>query len=143
MVFQFEFDLHRKFMDHYERCILVPYSHSCQVKFKSIQNIVFQEISLKHIHTYIYTQISKSNLMRFYLNFLGSFRYEVMLIVFLWLNWHKRCHSLPSLKRILSRDSGEYAKCGQCVCLWLLKPEGRHYYRLRVAKIFSSFFLSK
>ena len=58
-----------------------------------------------------------------------------MLIGGLWLNWHQRCHSLPPLKRISSRDSGEYAKCGKCVYLWLVKPEGRHYYRLRVAKI--------
>ena len=42
MVFQFEFDLHRKFIEHYERCILVPYSHSCQVKFKSVPKIIFQ-----------------------------------------------------------------------------------------------------
>ena len=74
MVFEFEFDLHRKFIDHYERCVLVPYSQSCQVKFKSVPNIVFQA-ALKHIHTYIYTQICKSNLMRFYISFLSSFRY--------------------------------------------------------------------
>ena len=38
------FDLHRKFIEHYERCILVPYSHSCQVKFKSVPNILFEAL---------------------------------------------------------------------------------------------------
>ena len=134
--FPFGFDLHRKFIDHYEMCILLPYYHTCQVKFKRVPNCFSSTL-----HSYIYTQVCKSNLMRFYLSFLGSFKCEVMLIAWLWLNWHQRCHSLPPLKRISSRDSGKYAKCGQCVCLWLVKPEGRHYYRLRVAKIF--FFLSK
>ena len=56
MVFQFEFDLCRKYIDHYERYILVPYSHSCQVKFKSVPKIVFQAHctqthALIHFHT--------------------------------------------------------------------------------------------
>ena len=60
MVFQFKFDLHRKFIDHYEKYILVPYSHLCQVKFKRVPIIVFKYIALKHMHTYIYTQVCKN-----------------------------------------------------------------------------------
>ena len=72
--------------------VLLPLMSS-QV-LKVYQALFFKLIALKHIHTYIYTQICKSYLMRFYISFLGSFRYEVMLIVFLWLNWHQRCHRL-------------------------------------------------
>ena len=60
MVFQFEFDLRRKFIDHYERCILVPYSHSCQVKFKSVPKIVFQEhCTQTHAHIHLHTSLQK------------------------------------------------------------------------------------
>ena len=74
--------------------VLLPLMSS-QV-LKVYQELFFKLIALKHIHTYIYTQICKSNLMRFYLSFLGSFKCEVMLIVFLWLNWHQRCHNSKS-----------------------------------------------
>ena len=50
-----------EFIAHYGRCILVSYYHSCQVKFKSIQNIVFQEISLKHIHTFTHRFAKQSD----------------------------------------------------------------------------------
>ena len=60
MVFQFEFDLHRKFIDHYERCILVPYFHSCQVKFKSVPNIVFQALCTQtHAHIHLHTSLQE------------------------------------------------------------------------------------
>ena len=60
MVFQFEFDLHRKFIDHYERHVLVPYSHSCQVKFKSVPNIVFQAYCTQaHTHIHLHTDLQK------------------------------------------------------------------------------------
>ena len=56
MVFQFEFDLHKKVIPHYERGILVPYYHSCQVKFKRVPIIVFQTHCTQtqahiHLHT--------------------------------------------------------------------------------------------
>ena len=44
------FDLHRKFIDHYERCILLPYYHTCQVKFKRVPIIVFQTHAHIHLH---------------------------------------------------------------------------------------------
>ena len=59
MVFQFEFDLHRKFIDHYERCILVPYSHSCQVKFKSVPNILFRALHQTHAHIHLHTSLQE------------------------------------------------------------------------------------
>ena len=60
MVFQFEFDLHRKFIDHYERCILVPYSHSCQVKFKNVPKIVFQaHCTQTHAHMHLHTSLQE------------------------------------------------------------------------------------
>ena len=88
MVSQFEFDLHRTFIDHYERCILVPYYHSCQVKFKSIPNIVSQaHCTQSNTCTHTFThKFAKNQVQGSYLSFLSSFRYEVMLIVFLWLN---------------------------------------------------------
>ena len=56
MIFQFKFDLHRKFIDHYERCILVSYYHTCQVKLQRLPIIIFQAHctqthALIHLHT--------------------------------------------------------------------------------------------
>ena len=60
MVFQFEFDLYRKFIDHYERCMLVPYYHLCQVKFKSVPKIVFQaHCTQTHAHIHLHTSLQK------------------------------------------------------------------------------------
>ena len=83
--------------------VLLPLMSS-QV-LKVYQALFFKLIALKHIHTYIYTQICKSNLMRFYLSFLGSFKCEVMLIVFLWLNWQQRCHRLFLGAAVASTDA--------------------------------------
>ena len=61
MVFKFEFDLYRKFIDHYERCILVHYYHSCQFKFKSIPNIVFQShCTQTHTHIHLHINLQKT-----------------------------------------------------------------------------------
>ena len=76
-----------EFIAHYGRCILVSYYHSCQVKFKSIQNIVFQEISLKHIHTCIYTQICKTKTLKYLFKF--------FLVIYRWC--HVNCLSLANL----------------------------------------------
>ena len=93
MVFEFEFDLHRKFIDHYERCILVPYYHSCEVKFKSIQNIVFQKNSLNTFtHTFTH-RFAKAKHLSIYLSFSWSFTDDVMLITLVWLIWRLRCHT--------------------------------------------------
>ena len=80
MVFQFEFDLHRKFIDHYERCILVPYYHLCQVKFKSVPKIVFQaHCTQAHTHIHLHTAL-RNQIKGSYLSFLSTFVCEVMLI---------------------------------------------------------------
>ena len=83
MVFQFEFDLQRKFIDHYERCILVSYYHTCQVKFKRVPIIVFQtHCTQTHTHTHVHIDLQKQNLSYLF-KFSGSFLFEVMLIVLL------------------------------------------------------------
>ena len=69
IVFRFELDWYRKFIDHYERCILVHYYHSCQFKFKSIPNIVFQShCTQTHTHIHLYLDLEKHN-MRFLFKF--------------------------------------------------------------------------
>ena len=60
MVLQFDFDLCRKFIVQYERCILVPYYHSCQVNFKSVPNIDFQaHCTQTHAHIHLHTSLQK------------------------------------------------------------------------------------
>ena len=53
---------------------------------KGYQLLFFKHIALKHIHTYIYTQVCKNQVWGSYLSFLSSFVCEVMLISWLWLN---------------------------------------------------------
>ena len=60
MVFQFKFDLHRKFIAHYEMCILLPYYHTCQVKFKRVPIIVFQtHCTQTHAHIHLHTSLQE------------------------------------------------------------------------------------
>ena len=95
------------------------FSGECEKYTRTLQKIyVTQKI---HTHVYMYTYICKSKTWNIYLSFLGHFCMVFMLIVVLWLFWHLRCHSLPPLKRISTRDSERWAKCGKCVytlCWW-------------------------
>ena len=80
------------------------FSGECEKYTRTLQKIyVTQKI---HAHVYMYTYICKSKTWNIYLSFLGHFCMVFMLIVVLWLFWHLRCHSLPPLKRISSRDRG-------------------------------------
>jgi len=102
--FQLEVDLHRKFIYPYERCILVSYYHSCKVKFKSIQNIVFQDISLKHIHTYIYTQICKSKTLKYLFKFFW--------VIYRWC--HVNCLALAKLTPEVSHNPNRVVLIRSC-----------------------------
>ena len=63
MVFQFEFDLYRKYKDHYESCILVPYYTHVKSSLKSIQNIIFQaHCTQTHTHIHLHTDLQKQNM---------------------------------------------------------------------------------
>ena len=50
-----KFDLQRKFIDHYERCILLPYYHTCQVKFKKTTNYYFSNTLHSNTCTHTFT----------------------------------------------------------------------------------------
>ena len=60
MIFQFEFDLHRKFIAHYERCILLPYLPHMSSKFKRVPIIVFQtHCTQTHAHIHLHTSLQE------------------------------------------------------------------------------------
>ena len=55
-----KFDLQWKFIAHYERCILLPYYHTCPVKFKSVLIIVFQtHCTQTHAHIHLHTSLQE------------------------------------------------------------------------------------
>ena len=87
MVFKFEFDLYRKFIEHYERYVLVHCYHLFQVKCWK-----HTKYCKTHAYTYMYTYLQNQNI-RYLFKFSWSFSYDVMLMVLLWLFWHLGCHN--------------------------------------------------
>ena len=65
------------------QCLITTHVKS---SLKVYQILFFKHFTLKHMHTYIYTQVCKNQTQGSSLSFLSSFVCEVMSIAWLWLN---------------------------------------------------------
>ena len=78
IVFEFEFDLYRKLLKHFERYVLVHCYHSGQVEFVNLQSIVFHAYCTQtHTHIHVHIDLQKQNMGVLITVFLGSFMYDV------------------------------------------------------------------